>query len=697
MATRVLPRVYVSLNDMSQIPEGATSLKVGYVLDADRGPVNEWRLVTSPTDFLTRYTLSGAPSLTDDPTFHSILKVLAQTNSMYVVRAANNPLYGGVVIKKAKDYGKITEISAEDETITLEGTEGLPQEGEVVMVTGTNLTDGYFVVKSVEENVIKVTGNIVTEYKGEGDAKLFRCPVSPLAYQKIGVIARAISADKTFVLEGNVASRFTAHQIITVKYSSEAGYSSNDGDFTVVSSVFNLEDNETLVKVKEAITDDIGGQIYQNSLVTPDGYSFADDDLMLITGVDAGAYNSKLAFTVVSSVDNQEDLIYYPGADVGGDEPCTFGTMRLQVINTETNEVLETYVFSKDETAKAIDGTSLFVDSVVDGSAYIKIVNNAATTDLPNSTLAGTPIQASGGSNGAAVNANTLTAALNVFKDKTIPISILGNGCSAAAETNVFQTAMIELAKTRKDILAVVNTRVTDERAALPSDRAQRIVDYKKKDLASTSFYGCMYGPHVKTSDIFNQRQVEIGADAVAIAGWLDIINNLSYPYAYAGPKNGLVSGVTCDWKIGDESGEAEILNDASINYVAYDGKVGRYYMQCQNTLQIANSVMRNIGSVLNVLDIKEHLATSLKEYLQLPITNLLRQDIVNTCNDYLAPMVGVRFYNYLFQDVSTDFDIADNTLRYLLTLSPTMYAQKIYLVMNIVNATFDFSILQSL
>ena len=697
MATRVLPRVYVSLNDMSQIPEGATSLKVGYVLDADRGPVNEWRLVTSPTDFLTRYTLSGAPSLTDDPTFHSILKVLAQTNSMYVVRAANNPLYGGVVIKKAKDYGKITEISAEDETITLEGTEGLPQEGEVVMVTGTNLTDGYFVVKSVEENVIKVTGNIVTEYKGEGDAKLFRCPVSPLAYQKIGVIARAISADKTFVLEGNVASRFTAHQIITVKYSSEAGYSSNDGDFTVVSSVFNLEDNETLVKVKEAITDDIGGQIYQNSLVTPDGYSFADDDLMLITGVDAGAYNSKLAFTVVSSVDNQEDLIYYPGADVGGDEPCTFGTMRLQVINTETNEVLETYVFSKDETAKAIDGTSLFVDSVVDGSAYIKIVNNAATTDLPNSTLAGTPIQASGGSNGAAVNANTLTAALNVFKDKTIPISILGNGCSAAAETNVFQTAMIELAKTRKDILAVVNTRVTDERAALPSDRAQRIVDYKKKDLASTSFYGCMYGPHVKTSDIFNQRQVEIGADAVAIAGWLDIINNLSYPYAYAGPKNGLVSGVTCDWKIGDESGEAEILNDASINYVAYDGKVGRYYMQCQNTLQIANSVMRNIGSVLNVLDIKEHLATSLKEYLQLPITNLLRQDIVNTCNDYLAPMVGVRFYNYLFQDVSTDFDIADNTLRYLLTLSPTMYAQKIYLVMNIVNATFDCSILQSL
>ena len=698
MATRVLPGVYVTLNDMSQIPEGATALKVGYVLDADRGPVNEWRLVTSPADFLTRYTLSGAPSITDDPTFHSILKVLTQTNSMYVVRAANNPLYGGVVIKKAKDYGRIVKIDKDNETITLEGDE-VPEEGEVIMVTGTNTTDGYFIVKSVAGNVITVTGNIVVNYEAgeEGNAHLLRCPVSPLSAQKIGVIARAVSADKTFVLEGNVASKFTTNQIITVKYSSEAGYSSNDGDFTVVSSTFDLEENETLVKVKEAITDDIGGMIYENSLVSPDGYSFADDDLMLITGIDAGAYNGKLAFSIVSCVDNPEALVYYPGADVGGEKPCTFGTMQLQVINTETNEVLETFVFSRDPEAKGIDGASLFVKNIVDGSAYIKINNNEENTDLPNSTLGGTPIQASGGSNGAPVNSNTLTAALNVFRDKTIPISLLGNGCSSAAESNIFQTAMIELAKTRKDILAFVNTRKSDEQATLPSDRAQRIVDYKKKTLASTSFYGCMYGPHVKVSDIFNQRQVEIGSDAVAIAGWLDIINTLSYPYAYAGPKNGLVSGVTCDWKIGDESGEAELLNDASVNYVAYDGKVGRYYMQCQNTLQIANSVMRNIGSVLNVLDIKEHLATALKEYLQLPITNMLRQDIVNTCNDYLSPMVGVRFYNYLFQDVSTDFDIADNTLRYLLTLSPTMYAQKIYLVMNIVNATFDFSILQSL
>ena len=250
----------------------------------------------------------------------------------------------------------------------------------------------------------------------------------------------------------------------------------------------------------------------------------------------------------------------------------------------------------------------------------------------------------------------------------------------------------------RKDLVAFLNNpwETTERNVTLGSVKAQRIVDYKK-DLGNTSFYGCMYAPHVNVSDAFNQRQIKIGAEAVAIAGWLDIITNLNYPYAYAGPRNGLVQGVTCDWKIGDMSGEAQILNDASVNYVAYDGKVGRYYMQCQNTLQVANSAMRNIGTVLNVLDIKEHFVTLLKEYIQLPITNDLRREIVDVSNDYLSPMLGVRFSNYSFQDVTRDIDLADNTLRYILVIAPTPYAQKIYLAMNIVNATFDFSILQSL
>lgn len=696
--TRVLPGVYVSLNDLSQIPEGAQTLNVGYVVKANRGPVNEFNLVTSPTDFLTKYTFTGSVKPTDDPTFHSILKVMAQTNSMYIVRAAKNPLYGGVIVKKAKDYGKVTAVSKDNETITVDGTE-VPEAGEIIMVTGTNIVDGYYVVKEVADHVITVTGDIVADYEGtEETAKAVRCPVVPIGNIKIADISSATAEDNTFTLDGNVAAKFTAGDIITVKGASEYGYATNDGNFTVVSAEFKIEENKTEVVVKEAVVDGVDGAIYFNSLKNPEAFAnfFTEDDLMLITGIDAGDYNGKEAFTITSALDNPDALVYVKGAKGIFDEPCTFDTMQLGVINTETGEQVENFTFSRDPGAKAIDGSLLYVDDVVAGSAYIKVINNPANTDVPNSTLAGTPVQASGGSNGEPVTAADLADALTVFEDKTIPISILGNGCSAEAESTLFQQTLIQLAVTRKDCMVFLNSRKQDEKATLPSDRAEAIVDYKKNTLANTSFYGCMYAPHVTTADLFNSRDVEIGADSVAIAGWLNVINNLRYPYAYAGPRNGLVSGVVCNWKIGDMSGEAEQLNDASINYVAYDGRVGRYYMQCQNTLQVANSAMRNIGTVLNILDIKETLATDFKEFLQLPITDQLRRDMVTTADDYLSPMVGVRFYNYRFQDITTDADIADNTLRFLLTLAPTMYAQRIYLAINIVRASFDFSILQS-
>ena len=119
--------------------------------------------------------------------------------------------------------------------------------------------------------------------------------------------------------------------------------------------------------------------------------------------------------------------------------------------------------------------------------------------------------------------------------------------------------------------------------------------------------------------------------------------------------------------------------------------------MQCQNTLQIANSSLRNIGAVLNILDIKQTFITYFKEYLQKPITPRLREELWNKGNDYLKDKIlGMnRCVNYSFVDATTDLDLADNTLRFILTIALTPYAQKIYLYMNIVNANYDFSIVQ--
>ena len=913
---RLLPGVYSAINDLSQMPEGAQTLNVGYVVKANRGPVNEFNVVTSPSDFLTKYTFSGTPSLTEDPTFHSVIKVMAQTNSMHIVRAANNPLYGGAIVKKAQEYGPILGVDQEKESFLLmvpvvnrvEGPK--PEEGEPITVAGTGLFDGRYIVKKVGEdaylyefkdedgkiysyNVYSVTlegkdpivfdttglgyqivasgqdsaenyyfevaGDRVADFEAfdgqkitltvSGDSEAgsdnkdndgyyvysscvlykdpnaekfttrvyidktasapfkdeveelsedtkrgqlfanskfqgtstYRTPVVALNNLKIEDIyeikyetdAETHVTTKQIIVhdpDGDITGKVAKNDKIMVKGSPVVEGQSNDGVYTVSKVKRDEDEAKTVVTVKEdfkfamifetlkSITTEPSnpslndmyfnstdgkvykyngeaweeadfysfytfndafyqyktgatkgelnlltskGGVYFNSIVNPEAAvaSLGADDLMLITGIDPGAYNGQEAFAIVSAFDTPDALVYKKGAEGLFPEPCTFDTMQLTVYNAETNEALESFTFSRDPEARTIDGTSLFVEDVVAGSAYIKVFNNAAfdNTDVPNSTLVGAPVQASGGFDGDPVTVSSMVKALSVFQDKTIPISILGNGCSEEAESPVFQQALLELANSRKDAFIFLNDRKKDEKASLPSTRAQAIVDYKKNQLASTSFYGCMYAPHVNTPDVFNARDVKIGTDAVAIAGWLNVINSLNYPYAYAGPRNGLVSGVTCDWKIGDMSGEAEMLNDASINYVAYDGRVGRYYMQCQNTLQVANSAMRNIGVVLNVLDIKENLVTYLKEFLNLPITDSLRRDIMDTVGDYLSPMVGNRFYNYVFQDTTTDADLAEDTLRYLLTLSPTRYAQRIYLVMNIVRTGFDFSILQSM
>lgn len=722
MAQRVLPGAYVTLNDMSQLPEGPTALTVGYVLQANRGPLNELTMVTSPADFLAKFTFDGKPSLDSDPTYWSILKVLARTNVMYVSRAAHDPLYGGAVLRKAEPLGALVRAENADNASKLyvEGTSAAAfTAGKRIMITGTTYKEatgvpaneeakninGYYVISSavMDESGTQVVVTLKNdEVTGEpplpngfaaatgSKAAVATTPAAGITSLQLQEISRTETGSKIILAGETKSPLITKGCEIVVK---GTGIDANDN------KVYKVEEitDDTTLTVTPSIEVSTGGAVYACGITNPDNFMeerenddgtttvnfLAPDNVsMIITGINPGAYNGDLAFDIISSVDN-EDMVYK-------------NTMTLNVRNSNTGDVLESFTFSLDPEAKDISGNTLYVDEVVAGSAYIKIYHGEGT-DLPSSSITGMPLSADGGSNGGTVTAADMEAALEPFRDKVVSVSILGNGCSTLAENIKFQQALMGIADERKDCFVFLNNPKNTEKKTLNSEKAQAIVDYKKGELANTSFYGCMYAPHVNTSDIYNGRDVKIGSEAVAIAGWLGVIDSLSYPYAYAGPRNGLVQGVTCDWKIGDMSGEAQILNDASINYVAYDGKVGRYYMQCQNTLQVANSSMRNIGTVLNVLDIKEHFVTSLKEYLQLPITDLLRKDIVDTANDYLSPMEGVRFYNYLFQDVSSDFDIADNTLRYLLTISPTAYAQKIYLVMNIVNATFDFSILQSL
>ena len=695
---RMLPGVYISLYDLTTLPEGTTNLAVGCVLKAKRGPVGA-ELVVSPTDFLQKYTLSGAPAPSDDTAYHTILKILKQTNQMYISRAQNGALYGGLLIKREHELGNILSVSKLNKTIAVEGDiTSKIKAGDIVRYNKPASTAGrYTVVSAVknEESVVKTMITVKEEPKVDytytsgqkSQLILTQAPVQintielgaitsvdNIDAEKDGVEAE-ITTRKVLTLAGDLTKYFLAGDRIRLAKDGTDYY------FTVLAS--NKDGENTRVAVNEVVDAEVTtGTLYRHSIANPEAFAFSDEDLFLVTGIDQGAYNNKLGVDIVSYTESPDSL----------NETNVF-TISTYDMTTGTQLELP-MMCARNEDAKAFDGSGIYVEDVVNStSAYIKVVNNLDVDGnlLPCNTV--DIARLGGGYDGEEVTEADMISALDAFSDKTIPISILANG---SQETPLFQQAMLELATTRLDCIAFLNSRKVDEQATFNSKKAQNIVDYKQGTLGSTTYLGTMYAPHVTIADAFNSRNIKVGADAIAISGWLNVLLNKGRPYAYAGPQNGLVTGCTCDWKIGDTSGEATLLNDASVNYIAFDAKVGRYYMQCQNTLQIANSSLRNLGAVFNVLDIKETFATYFKEYLQRPITTQLREEILNAGRSQMELMLSQnRVTGYAFKDMTTDFDLSNDTLRFVLALALTPYARQIYLTMNIVNQMFDFSIMQ--
>jgi hypothetical protein len=379
-------------------------------------------------------------------------------------------------------------------------------------------------------------------------------------------------------------------------------------------------------------------------------------------------------------------------------------------------------------TRKSVDGTNMHIKDIINPmSDYIKITT-PSDENIDEEAIPATfeDYEALGGGyDGDDVDLADNIAALQVFADKAVPVSVLVNGNN---ENALYQAAMIAICESRLDCFAFLRTPKAYEKLTLPAQRVKQLINYKKNTLAenavsatsavrantikphfkslggtaekdgSDSYLAAIYGPHVTVTDLYNSRKVVIGAESIACKQWLSVINNEGFPYAAAGPRMGTIRNVIVDWKIGDESAEARQFNDASMNMLVYEARQKYYYFNTQNTLQMANSAFRNIGAVLNVLNIKETIARQLKDYVQLPISDDLQEAIVRTICDYMDGCKSAnRVSDYALNNETTKNDISNNELHFMLTLAPAYYAQKIYLVVNVVNAAFDFQVLQSL
>lgn len=733
MANRDLPNVYTTLNDMSALIEGDESLICGITLRANRGPIGEAYNVQDSSDFLTRYTFSGKPGVKQDSTYFDIIELLKASRNIYVSRAANNPLFGGLIVKKEVELGNFKGVTGSGDgnykTVLVEGDVSAKIKAKDYIRFEKGILEEedqkHFYVSAVEV----VTGNTkltVSESfskaysEEEAEGKVYNC-VAPEPITSVQVAEGFSDVDttkKTVKVEGrvkkaNVGDRVKIgdnfYTIELLKYDTESAK-------TVITF---KEDVEALIDLVMVEADEEEGieasatPIKLNSIATPKAYVFDSNDLFLVTGIDQGAYNSSIGIEIQSC--NDYELV----------EPNSF---KVIVNNLESGADLEEYLVSMSLTQKSTDGTNMHIKDIINPmSDYIQIYTPADEDIAEDAVPASTEDYEAlgGGYDGDEVDIADNIAALQVFADKAVPVSVLVNGNN---ENALYQAAMIAICESRLDCFAFLRTPKAYEQLILPTQRVKQLINYKKNTLASNavsatttarstafkphfkslgsstvstgadSYLAAIYGPHVTVTDLYNSRKVTIGAESIAAKQWLSVINDEGFPYAAAGPRLGTIRNATVEWKIGDESSEARQFNDASMNMLVYEARQKYYYFNTQNTLQLANSAFRNIGAVLNVLNIKETLARQLKDYIQLPISDDLQEAITRTICDYMDGCKSSnRVSDYALNNETTKIDISNNELHFMLTLAPAYYAQKIYLVVNVVNAAFDFQILQSL
>lgn len=84
--------------DLSTRIPAFPGVSAGIVIPALKGPLDEATLITSETQFLKRYTPDEKVGIGFDLSHYSALAYLQQSNSLWVVRVANTPLSGGVII-----------------------------------------------------------------------------------------------------------------------------------------------------------------------------------------------------------------------------------------------------------------------------------------------------------------------------------------------------------------------------------------------------------------------------------------------------------------------------------------------------------------------------------------------------------------------------------------------------------------------
>lgn len=411
------------------------------------------------------------------------------------------------------------------------------------------------------------------------------------------------------------------------------------------------------------------------NVADPTAFVMAAVDSLFIYGSSEGAFANDVGVKITTVIDDP-DLI----------EPNSF---KIEVFKSSNTLVpLETFLVTRVLGQKDGRGLNMFVEDVLEASAYIRAISNPiiAETVLPKTQA--TVLFMGDGNDGLAVNDSIMVAGANKFLNKAeTNVTILMDGGWA---TPAFGTALNVIAQTRQDCVAILSVPFSDENA---STYMTDIVAYRKTELNLNTSYAALYTPHLQIQDRFNDRKIWIAPDG-HIAGSISFsASNFEIWFPPAGFRRGVLN--VLDVRRRFEDGELDVLADAGINPVRFIPGKGIVVWGQKTLLSRASALDRlNVRLLLIVIEpaIKELLENFLFE-LNDPSVGSIIETKLEVYLQGIQARKGIQDFDVVSDDSNnSDTDIENNRRNVDIFIKPTLSIEDIPVRVVIVPSSISFS-----
>jgi len=447
----------------------------------------------------------------------------------------------------------------------------------------------------------------------------------------------------------------------------EVGY-----DLSYFSALAFLQKSDKLQVIRVASGSLYGGvEIFEKSgssnqgvagMIDPTGelegsepYTFSSGATLLLYGANQGDWNNEIGVRIYNYAESPDEV----------KEPNAF---LIEVYKGSSKK--ESWVVSRQEDHVDGYGRNIFVETLLEGSEYIRAINNDAldSDTYPYPKEQTTTLALTGGDDGGTVTDSELISALDVLTE-SVPVTLLMDGGHATA---TYHDALLDKAEARGDCFAILSVPYT---AVASADYMTEIQTYRQTTLNANTSWGGLWTPDLYLYDKFNNRSIYVSPDG-HIAGLISqnaARTELWYAAGFAGNKaqisvQGLRRYLT--------KAEGDTLSNYGVNCIMFAPGRGIRPMS-QLTLLSRPSALDRVNVRLMLIVIEPAVKVALEDFLFEYNDEDTRARVVATLGTYMLAIrarKGVAdFQIKCDSDNNLPYDIENHILNVDLLVKPLL------------------------